>query len=201
MKKLGLFIGRMNPPHKWHIVVIQKALSENDEVLVLLWSNWSVNESNPLTFKQREKLLIKYFSKKQTTPSISIREGYPEDRMGFESFPNLEISIIKDTETDFEWVQNISHSIWKYWNLELNIYWGDFEKDSAIIAMKQYENLLWENINYISVDRFLENITYNSKKYNISATNLRSALINWDREFVEKFCNEELVEDIIYYFK
>ena len=26
MKKLWLFIGRMNPPHKWHIAVIEKAV-------------------------------------------------------------------------------------------------------------------------------------------------------------------------------
>jgi len=169
----------MNPPSKWHIAVIEKALQENEEVLVLLWCNWIVDESNPLTFKQREKLLQKYFGDNK----------------------NLEIDIIKDTQTDLEWVQNIAASIQKYWNIELSIYWWDFQNDSAIRSVKEYELLLSENVTYIPVDRFLETITYKGEKFHISATNLRNALRNWDREFAEKFCNEELVEEIINYFK
>lgn len=179
MKKLWLFIGRMNPPHKWHIAVIEKALSENDKVLILLWDNWIVDESNPLTFEQRVWLLQKYFWDNS----------------------NLEVDIIKDTKTDLEWVQNISSSIQKYWNIELNIYGWDFQNDSAILSIKQYELLLWEKVNYIPVDRFLETIEYKWEDFHISATNLRNALRNWDREFVEKFCNEELLEDIILLFK
>lgn len=179
MKKLWIFIGRMNPPHKWHISVIKKALQENDNVCILLWCNWIIDQSNPLTFKQREKLLKKYFWDNK----------------------NLQIDIIKDTKTDLEWAQNISSSIQKYWNIELNIYWWDFKNDSAILAIKQYETLLWEKVNYISVDRFLETIIYKGEESHISATNLRNALRNWDREFVEKLCNAELVENIILYFK
>jgi hypothetical protein len=178
MKKLGLFIGRMNPPHKWHIAVIEKALSENEAVLILLWDNWIVDESNPLNFEQRDELLKKYFWEIKA----------------------LDTEIIKDTKTDLEWVQNIASSIQKYWNLELNIYGWDFENDSAIIAMKQYELLLWEKVNYIPVDRFLESVNYNWEEFHISATNLRNALRNWDRKFVEKFCNKELIEDIIKMF-
>lgn len=178
MKKLWLFIGRMNPPSKWHITVIEKALQENEQVLVLLWCNGLVDLSNPLTFEQREKLLQKYFCNNS----------------------NLEIDIIKDTQTDLAWVQNISGSIQKYWNIDLNVYWGDFEKDSAILAIKKYELLLSENVSYISVNRYLKTINYNWEDFHISATNLRNALRNWDREFVQKFCNKELVEDIINYF-
>jgi hypothetical protein len=169
----------MNPPHKWHIAVIEKALSENEEVLILLWDNWTINESNPLSFEQREWLLNKYFWENS----------------------NLSISIIKDTKTDLEWVQDIASSIQDFWNIELNIYWWDFENDSAILAMKQYEILLWEKVNYIPVDRFLETIIYKGEEFHISATNLRNALRNWNREFVEKFCNEELIEEIILLFK
>lgn len=179
MKKFWLFIWRMNPPHKWHIAVIEKALHENEQVLVLLWCNWIVDLSNPLTFEQRKELLQRYF---------------------WESI-NLEVNIIKDTQTDLEWVQNISASIQKYWNIELNIYWWDFKSDSAILTIKQYELLLSENVSYIPVDRFLETINYNWEEFHISATNLRNALRDWDRGFVEKFCNEELVEEIINYFK
>ncbi|MCP4523456.1 MAG: adenylyltransferase/cytidyltransferase family protein [Candidatus Gracilibacteria bacterium] len=200
IKKLGLFIGRMNPPHKGHIAVIEKALSENDEVLILLGSNGCVNENNPLTFEQRKKILQKYFSKNQTTPSFSIREGCPEDRMGSECFPHLEINIIKDTQTNQEWVQNISDSIQKYGNIKLNIYGGDFKNDSAILAIKKYESLLSEDISYIPVDRFLETINYNGEDFHVSATNLRKALRNGDKQFVEKFCNEELLQDIMKYF-
>jgi cytidyltransferase-like protein len=33
---LGLFIGRLNPPHIGHISIINKVLKENDETLILL---------------------------------------------------------------------------------------------------------------------------------------------------------------------
>ena len=179
MKKLWLFIGRMNPPHKWHIAVIKKALSENDEVLILLWDNWITDISNPLTFEQRKKLLQTYFWENT----------------------KLEVNIIKDTKTDSQWVQSIADKIQKFWSIELNIYWWDFQNDSAIIAIQQYELLLWQNVNYIPVDRFLETIEYNWEEFHISATNLRNALRNWDREFVEKICNEELVGEILELFK
>jgi len=180
MKKIWLFIGRMNPPHKWHIWVIQKALLENDVVLVLLWSSGIIDESNPLSFEQRKHLLQKFFWENK----------------------NLKINIVKDTKTDKQWVENISENIKKYFweDIFLNIYGWDFQNDSAIIAMKQFENILWENIHYISVNRFLETLEYSWEKFHISATNLRNALRNWDREFVEKFCNEELVEEIIKLF-
>jgi nicotinamide mononucleotide adenylyltransferase len=168
----------MNPPHRWHITVIEKALTENDKVCILLWCNWIIDQSNPLTFQQREKLLNKYFWDNK----------------------NLEIDIIKDTKTDLEWVQNISAVIQKYWNIQLNVYWWDLKNDSAILAMKEYELLLSENVSYIPVDRFLETINYNWEDFHISATNLRNALRNWNNEFVEKFCNEELVEEIISFF-
>lgn len=193
MKKIWLFIGRMNPPHKWHISVIQKALCENDEVLVLLWSSGVIDESNPLSFEQRKYLLNIFFSPLW-------RGRCPEDRRGWD---NLFIDIIKDTKTDLQWVENISEIIKNnFWeNIFLNIYGWDFQNDSAIIAMKQFENILWEDINYIPVDRFLEILEYKWKQFHISATNLRNALRNWDREFVEKICNEELVDEILELFK
>lgn len=181
MKKIWLFIGRMNPPHKWHIWVIQKALWENDEVLVLLWSSGIIDESNPLSFGQRKYLLQKFFWENK----------------------NLKINIIKDTKTDLQWVWNISEQIKNNFSEDifLNIYGWDFQNDSSIVAMKQFENILWKNIDYISVDRFLETLEYNGEKFHISATNLRNALRNWDKKFVEKFCNQELVEEIIKLFK
>jgi nicotinic acid mononucleotide adenylyltransferase len=181
MKKIWLFIGRMNPPHKWHISVIKKALSENDEVLVLLWSSGIIDESNPLSFEQRKYLLNIIFW---------------EDK-------NVKIDIIKDTKTDLQWVENISEIIKNnFWeNTFLNIYGWDFQNDSAIIAMKQFENILWKNINYIPVDRFLEILEYKWEQFHISATNLRNALRNWDRDLVEKICNEELVGEILELFK
>lgn len=192
MKKIWLFVGRMNPPHKWHISVIQKALCENDEVLVLLWSSGIIDESNPLSFEQRKYLLNNFFSPLW-------RGRCPEDRGGWD---NLFIDIIKDTKTDLQWVENISEIIKNnFWvNIFLNIYGWDFQNDSAIIAMKQFENILWENINYIPVDRFLEILEYKWEQFHISATNLRNALRDWDREFVEKICNQELVEEIIRLF-
>ena len=56
---LGLFIGRLNPPHIWHIQIIKRALKENKKVLLLLWTPFETDEKNPLNFYSRKNLLQK----------------------------------------------------------------------------------------------------------------------------------------------
>ena len=92
---LWIFIGRMNPPHIWHIRVIEKALKENSKVLILLWSNWKINSENPLSFENRKILLEKYF---------------------WENI--LIIKNIKDNKSNKIWVENI----WKIINLNYKNY-------------------------------------------------------------------------------
>jgi len=153
---LGLFIGRLNPPHIWHIQIIEKALKENNQVLVLLWSPILSDENNPLNFEQRKELLENKFNNK------------------------LIIKEILDTDSDIDWVKSILEKIKNISEKKINFYWWDFKNDSAYLVLKEYENLFKNyKINYIENNRNNSFIEYNKKEYLISATNFRKALNSW----------------------
>lgn len=58
--KIGVVIGRMNPPHKGHLSLIQQAVEENNYVIVVLGSAKQVPDpKNPLSAEQRTQLLFK----------------------------------------------------------------------------------------------------------------------------------------------
>lgn len=49
-KKIGLVLGRFQPPHTGHLFLIKKAFQENDEVIICIGS---AQISNPLSIKER----------------------------------------------------------------------------------------------------------------------------------------------------
>lgn len=179
-KTTWLFIGRLNPPHIWHIWIIEKALRENDEVLILLWDNWNIDISNPLDFFQRKQLLKSYFWEKE----------------------NLNIKIIKDVISDKKWVKNIFTKINSFSEYKkLNFYYWDFENDSAFNVIKEYKNIFLDyNINYILVDRGLSEILYKWEKKLITSTSLRNALMNKEYNLASKFCSKEIFNKIKEHF-
>lgn len=179
---LGLFIGRLNPPHIWHLWIIDKALLENDKVLLLIWISNKIDLDNPLTFEERRELL----------------------EYKYKWINNLVILPLEDTPTDEEWVKKILKILDKNftWIKEINFYWWDFENDSAFRAIKEYENIIDSyNINYIEVFREKSYIEYNGDKYLVSSTNLRKALREWNFWLAEQFMDNYLKDKIISYFK
>lgn len=174
---LGIYIGRLNPPHIWHIWVIDKALEENEKVLILLWTWKKIDKKNPFNFEERKDLLDHVYGK----------------------INKLKILELKDKYSDLEWIKDILNIVWKYWNWikNINFYWWDFENDSAYLVMKQYEvEFKNYNITYKEISRKLSLIEHNWKKYEVSATNLREALRNKDFNLSEKFCDKQNYEKI-----
>lgn len=176
-KSLWIFIGRMNPPHIWHISVIKKALEKNTKVLILLWSNWKINSNNPLNFEIRKFLLEKCLLNK-----------------------NLDIKIIEDILDDIIWVENIWKIVKKFYkNYNINFYGWDFKNDSAIKVIRQYEKELLVNnkIKYVEINRNDNKIKYNWKYISISSTNLRKALFDKDYDLINMLVSNKIHEDII----
>ena len=175
---LWLFIWRLNPPHLWHINIIKRALKENKKVLILLWTNLIYSKNNPLDFNVRKNILKKIFTEK-----------------------NIIFLEIQDKKTDLEWIENIKNIInsiddFSSFN-QINLYWWDFENDSAFKVFKEYEeNFTNCTFNYILNSRKNSFIEYEWKKYLISSTNLREALHNKNYDFAKKICNEKIFEDI-----
>lgn len=63
-KSVGVFIGRMQPPHKTHIDIISRALNENDKVVVLLGSSFEFPTiKNPFSFADRSTMIRSCFTK------------------------------------------------------------------------------------------------------------------------------------------
>jgi len=171
---LGLFIGRLNPPHIWHIGIIKRALKENDKVLVLLWVPLINNENNPFDFEFRKELLLSLFNKNK-----------------------LNILELKDDKSDLIWIKNIKNILENYFNWIKNIrfYGWDFENDSAYKVIKEFEKEFENyNIKYILESRKNSFINYNWKNYKISATNLRKALKDWNIILSKKLCDEKIFD-------
>lgn len=85
--KLGLVIGRFQPLHNGHISLINKALEENDKVLVLIGSSNKLPDfKNPFSTEQRVEFLAGSFGDEE----------------------NIIVNSIKDYDSDDEWVQEVT---------------------------------------------------------------------------------------------
>jgi len=170
-KNIWIFIGRLNPPHLWHINVIEKALQENDHTMLFLWSINVYNKENPFSFEQRKEMLKLYFDNK------IIIEG------------------LEDFKSDLIWINNLKNKISKYFdlkNVSLNIYWGELEKDYAIRVIKEFKNIFYGNLKFIEVWRKNLSINYKGDKYLISSTKIREALSYNKYGIVKEMMNRKI---------
>lgn len=174
---LWLFIGRLNPPHIWHISIIDKALLENEKVLVLIWTKEDRDQNNPFSFLEiKDILLLKYKDNKK-----------------------LEILELRDDRSDLIWIYNIYKILFeKWWGInDISLYAWDFKNDSAYTIIKKHESHFNNfKFNYIEQSRENSFVSHNWQKISISATNLRQALRDKDYDLVDKLCDEKMVEEI-----
>lgn len=178
---LGLFIWRLNPMHSWHLKIIEKALSENEKVLLLLWTPLQKDiEKNPLNFVERKEILEKYFSNE-----------------------NLKILELVDDRSDFVWTIHVYKRICdNFINYrKINFYYWS-EEDSAYRCLKQFEEYFFRvSINFIKIDRNKTFVDYNWQKLELSATNFRKYLREWNFEIAKKITDEKIFDEIKKYFR
>jgi bifunctional NMN adenylyltransferase/nudix hydrolase len=87
-----VFIGRMQPPHKAHIEIIERALEQATNVIVLIGSsNQPRTIKNPWTWREREDMIRACFD-------LSVQD-------------NLAFFGISDTYNDQEWVRSVQDAI------------------------------------------------------------------------------------------
>lgn len=88
-KKVGVFLARMQPVHKVHLYMVNKALEECNKVLVVLGSKNKVNTiRNPFDINLREKMLRECFDEESnkrikivTLPDWSMETDNENDKM------------------------------------------------------------------------------------------------------------------------
>lgn len=178
-KEVAVMVGRLNPPHMWHIRVIKKALSENASVILFLGSANVVNDKNPFSYQERSMFLNELFQEK-------IASG------------KMIISYLNDVGNNELWTQNLWNKVRELisgFSGTLNFYWGDFAEDRAITAIRDNEVKLGiEKVLYTQVHR--EHFTLPSWE-DISATNLRNALASGDFELARKFMLPQIADLVI----
>ena len=165
-KRVGVFLSRMQPLHIGHLGIIEKAMSENDKVIILIGSkNKSGMIRNPLDIFLRRKIL----------------EEALEEKFGLEYKDKIIISELPDwsTETDIE--QNLEWGRYLYYNIisiceqkQFSIYFSD-EKE---IILGWFEDYLKERIDF----RFFER---NKMFEAVSSTKIRQAFLDNDRTYIE----------------
>ncbi|MDD2908089.1 MAG: hypothetical protein PHH98_05640 [Candidatus Gracilibacteria bacterium] len=179
---LGLFIGRLNPPHIGHSSIIDKALIENEKVIILIGTKDIKDEKNPLSFLEIKEILL---------------EKYPNNS-------KLTILELKDDRSDLIWIYNIYKILYENGNKikNINLYGGDFKNDSAYNTIKNHESHLNNFVfNYIENSRENSFVNYKGVKYDISATNLRKALKEGNIDLAKIFCDEKMFEKILHFYK
>ncbi len=175
---IWIFIWRLNPPHIWHMRVLNYSLRNDNKILLFLGSSNIKDNKNPYSFKRRKEFInILYKNNKK-----------------------LIIEKLDDFEDDNIWVEKIKDKLSKYinFNKEIIFYWWDFKNDYAIKVIKRYKYLLWfKNISFKEINRKDKIIEYNNKIIEISSTNLREAIKKKDKKLIEKLVSKQIIDKVL----
>lgn len=174
--KYGVFLARMQPVHNAHLFMVNKALEENDKVLIVLGSENKVDMlRNPYDIQLREQML---------------RECFDEEQ-------NKKISII--TLPDWSMESDIDNAgIWGryfYYNVVSRIGQKRFAlyySDDPTILDSWFKNT--EIYQYITYRNFERSSIFEG----LSATNIRQAFIDNNREYIRKFCPNSVMNRFDY---
>lgn len=174
--KYGVFLARMQPVHNAHLFMVNKALEENDKVLIVLGSENKVDMlRNPYDITLREQMLRECFNEEQ----------------------NKKITIV--TLPDWSMESDIDNAeIWGryfYYNVvsrigqkRFSIYYSD---DPAILD-SWFNNT--EIRQYITYRNFKRNNIFEG----LSATKIRQAFVDNNEKYIREFCPKSVINRFDY---
>lgn len=174
-EKIGVFLSRIQPLHIGHLGIIEKALNENDKIIILIGSkNKNGTIRNPLDVKLRKEIL----------------EEALEEKLGINYKKKIIISELPDWSMETDTASNVEWGRYLYYNIvslgeqkRFSIYFSD---DKEIIE-KWFEDSLRERITFRLFER---NNMFNA----VSSTKIREAFLNDDREYIEKSTPNAVIE-------
>ena len=164
--KYGVFLARMQPVHNAHLFMVNKALDECDKVLIVLGSENKVDMlRNPYDITLREQMLRECFNDEQN------------EKITIVTLPDWSM----ESDTD---------------SAEI---WGRYFYYNVVSRIGQKRFSLYYSDNVAILDSWFNGtevrqyITYrNFERSNIfeglSATNIRHAFIDGDRDYINEFC-------------
>ena len=165
MKKVGVFLARMQPVHNAHLFLVHKALEENDKVLIVLGSENKVDMlRNPY--------------------DISLREEMLRECLTDEDNKKLKIVTLPDWSMESDKKNYKNWGRYFYYNVVSRIYQKRFSlyySDDSKILDDWFENTeVREYITYRNFER--------SKLFEgLSSTKIRNAFLNDDIEYIKKY--------------
>ena len=184
-KKIGVFLSRMQPLHKGHMGMIDKALSENDKVIILIGStNKEGTIRNPLGIELRREILQE-----------ALEETYSREELEKIYIKNLpDWSTETDYDSFLEWGRYLYYNITAIAGQKtFSMYFSD---DREIIENWFEDEEIRKRIDLKIFER-------SSMFEAVSSTKIRNAFLNGDREYIKKSVPEaverrfDLIKSII----
>ena len=171
--KVGLVIGRINPPHKGHKHLIQQALNNSDFVIICLGSSHAPRTpKNPFTSNERAEMISMMFTDEEVK------------RLKF-------VSVRDYLYSDADWVVEIRSQVksaasaltlGKFDKFEISLY--GFEKDKSSSYLKWFSD--WK---YLTVEPFKIDDTI------ISATHVRDCIFGADMSGFWKYGSQTFSQE------
>jgi len=174
-EKIGVFLSRMQPLHIGHLGIIERALEENDKVIVLIGSkNKEGTNRNPLGFKIRKEILEEALEEK-------FGENY-KGRIIVSGLPDW--SMETDIDSNIEWGNYLYYNIVSIAEQKtMAIYFSD-NKD---IIDNWFDIKIRQRINLKLFER--------DKMFDaISSTKIREAFLQNNKEYVIKSCPNAVIK-------
>lgn len=162
VKKVGVFLARLQPVHSGHLALIEKMVDENDECLIIIGSSDKLNKRNPIPGTFRKELLCQALHENEKTLNM-LTSG------------KIKIILLPDLSTE----EDNSHEWGFYLYSHIVKHIGQhcftmYYSDGWEIITKWFPGFLLEN----SID--LRLIARNNCQNGISATKVREMIVTGD---------------------
>ena len=170
MKKVGVFLARMQPVHNAHLFLVHKALEENDKALIVLGSENKVDMlRNPYDISLREEMLRECLT--------------DEDNKKLEIVTLPDWSMESDKGNDKTWGRYFYYNVVsRIFQKRFSLYYSD---DPKILDDWFNDTEVREFITYRNFER--------SKLFEgLSSTKIRNAFINDDVDYIKEYCPESV---------
>ena len=176
MKKVGVFLARMQPVHNAHLYLVRKALDENDKVLIVLGSENKVDMlRNPYDISLREEMLRECLT--------------DEDNKNLEIVTLPDWSMESDKESDKIWGRYFYYNVVSRINQKrFSIYYSD---DPKILDSWFNDTEVREYITYRNFER-------SSIFEGLSSTKIRNAFIEDNEDYIKEYCPESVQKRFVY---
>lgn len=177
MKKIGVFLARLQPIHWGHLELIKKMVYENDEVLILIGSTDKINARNPIPGTFRRDLLV------QAICDSDLKGVYEDNRIKIVLLPDLSTEDDNSHDWGFYLYSNVVKHIGQHC---FTMYYSDGWE----IITKWFPGFILQN----NVD--LRLIARNNCVDGISATKIRELIKSEDIETLSKYVPKCVVKNI-----